>query len=102
MMAIAFTGYVLSWSQMSYWAAVVISSLVRTLPVWGQDLLVWVWGGFSVGTPTLKLFFVLHFLLPWGALLLVLVHLLALHGVGSSTSLGYSGSLGKVPFFPTY
>ena len=100
--AVAFTGYVLVWSQIRYWAAVVITSLLRVLPVWGESLLLWIWGSYNVRTATLKLFFTIHFLLPFLILLVVIVHLLALHKVGSTTFLGYSGNLYKVPFFPYY
>jgi len=62
--AVAFTGYSLGWSQMGYWGVVVITSLIRVVPQVGSSLLMWVWGGFSVGNPTLKFFFVVHFLLP--------------------------------------
>ena len=102
MIAIAFTGYTLSWSQMSYWAAVVITSLIRTIPFFGDSLLLWIWGGYRVGNATLKLFFVLHFLLPWFLLIVVVYHLLSLHSVGSTSNLGYRGGLGKVTFFPFY
>jgi ubiquinol-cytochrome c reductase cytochrome b subunit len=76
--------------------------LFRVLPFWGESLVLWLWGGFRVGGSTLKFFFVIHFFFPWLVLLLVLFHLLALHEIGRSSSLGYSGSLNLIRFFPYY
>lgn len=98
----AFTGYVLGWSQMAYWGAVVITRLVRVIPYRGTIILQWIWGGFSVGNATLKFFFVIHFLLPWLICLLAMYHLTRLHKVGRTRILGYSGGLFKVRFWPYY
>lgn len=84
LMAVAFLGYVLPFGQMSLWGATVITNLVRVLPLVGSRLLLWLWWGFSVGNLTCKLFFRLHFLLPFVLVVLVLVHLLGLHFSGSS------------------
>lgn len=100
-MGAAFFGYVLVWSQISYWAAVVITSLVTVLP-WGEPLLYWIWGGFNIGTAFLHLSFVLHFILPWFILFIVVVHLQLLHKTGSTSVIYYSGVLGKHSFWPYY
>jgi quinol-cytochrome oxidoreductase complex cytochrome b subunit len=68
----------------------------------GSDLLFWVWGGYSVGPATLKFFFTLHYLLPWVILVVVLLHLVLLHGVGRTSPLFYRGSLTKGWFHPYY
>lgn len=99
---IAFIGYSLVWSQMSYWAVVVITSLVSVIPYVGLDILIWVWGGYSVGGGALKLFFSLHFLLPFLLLIFIMIHLLLLHTPGSSRSLGYNGDNFKIVFNPLY
>src|SRR5918912_927882 len=65
MMATAFMGYVLPWGQMSYWAATVITNLFSAVPVVGNDIVTLLWGGFTVGNPTLNRFFSLHYLLPF-------------------------------------
>src|SRR5882672_85249 len=65
MVATAFMGYVLPWGQMSYWAATVITNLFSAIPVFGQDIVTLLWGGFTVGNPTLNRFFSLHYLLPF-------------------------------------
>jgi ubiquinol-cytochrome c reductase cytochrome b/c1 subunit len=84
MMGTGFLGYVLPWGQMSYWGAAVITNLITAVPVVGEDLVVWVWGGFSVGDATLNRFYALHFLLPMVIFALVIVHMWALHAVHSN------------------
>ena len=65
MMATGFMGYVLPWGQMSFWGATVITNLFSAIPLVGDDITVWLWGGFSVDNPTLNRFFSLHYLLPF-------------------------------------
>jgi len=56
---VSFLGYVLPWGQISFWAATVITNLLYVIPYVGGIILEWVWGGFSVGGPTLSRFFYL-------------------------------------------
>ena len=63
MIIVAFLGYVLPWGQMSFWAASVITNLISIIPFIGTDLVVWLWGGYAVGHPTLNRFFSLHYFL---------------------------------------
>src|SRR3989339_313374 len=79
MMATAFMGYVLPWGQMSFWGATVITNLFSAIPIIGDYIVTWVWGGFSVDVPTINRFFVWHYLLPAIIIGLVVVHLWALH-----------------------
>ena len=65
MMATAFLGYVLPWGQMSFWGATVITNLFSAIPVVGNSIVTWLWGGFAVDNPTLNRFFALHYLLPF-------------------------------------
>ena len=65
MMATAFMGYVLPWGQMSFWGATVITNLFSAIPVVGETIVSFLWGGYSVGNPTLNRFFSLHYLLPF-------------------------------------
>lgn len=102
LMAEAFIGYVLVWAQMRFWASVVITSLLSVIPVFGPQIVVWVWGGFGVSSATLKFFFVVHFLLPWALILVVLSHLLFLHDTGSTSKLFCHGDYDKIFFFPFY
>lgn len=78
----AFLGYVLPFGQMSIWGATVITNLVSAIPYLGNDLVITIWGGFSVGNPTLNRFFSLHYLLPFILFALVFLHLNALHEHG--------------------
>ena len=101
-MASAFLGYVLPWGQISFWGATVITSLFAVLPYIGNDVVVWLWGGFGVRNPTLVRFFAFHFLVPFIVTAIVLIHLLFLHQAGSSNPLGVKSDLDKIPFQPYY
>ena len=103
MIGTAFLGYVLPYSQMSLWGATVITNLISAIPWVGQDVVEFIWGGFSVNNATLNRFFALHFVLPFVLAALVLMHLIALHGtVGSSNPLGISNNYDRIPFAPYY
>jgi len=102
MMGTAFLGYVLPFGQMSIWGATVITNLLSAVPYLGKDLVVFVWGGFSVGNPTLTRFYSLHYLLPFILLALVILHLIALHEHGSSNPLGISSNMDKIYFHPYF
>nr|ACT10573.1 cytochrome b [Tigriopus californicus] len=101
-MASAFLGYVLPWGQMSFWGATVITSLFSALPVIGSDVVIWLWGGFSVDNATLTRFFGLHFVLPFMVAGLAGLHLFFLHDQGSSNPLGVSSDYNKVVFHHYY
>jgi len=103
MMATAFLGYVLPYGQMSLWGATVITNLMSAIPWVGQDIVEFLWGGFSVNNATLNRFFALHFVLPFVLAALVLMHLIALHdSAGSSNPLGVSGNYDRIPFAPYF
>uniref|UniRef100_UPI003003923C cytochrome b n=1 Tax=Satsuma myomphala TaxID=358001 RepID=UPI003003923C len=101
-MGTAFLGYVLPWGQMSYWGATVITNLMSAIPYFGTNLVEWVWGGFSVGQPTLNRFYSLHFLLPFVLSVLVMLHLVFLHEKGSTNPLGSLHHVAKIPFHPYF
>ena len=104
MIATAFMGYVLPWGQMSYWAATVITNLFSAIPLVGQRLVTLLWGGYTVGNPTLNRFFSLHYLLPFVIVAVVGLHLIALHQHGSNNPLGIDkrGPQDTIPFHPYY
>src|SRR6201987_5054374 len=104
LIATAFMGYVLPWGQMSYWAATVITSLFSAIPVIGNGIVTFLWGGFTVGDPTLHRFYALHYLLPFVILFVVLLHLIALHRFGSNNPLGIAmkGPQDTLPFHPYF
>nr|AHL44279.1 cytochrome b [Adelphocoris suturalis] len=101
-MATAFLGYVLPWGQMSLWGATVITNLLSAIPYLGNDMVKWLWGGFSVDNATLNRFFTLHFLLPFIISMLVMIHLLFLHQTGSNNPLGLNSNMDKIPFHPYF
>jgi ubiquinol-cytochrome c reductase cytochrome b/c1 subunit len=104
MIMTAFMGYVLPWGQMSYWAATVITNLFSAIPVIGQGIVTFLWGGFTVGNPTLTRFYALHYLLPFIIVAVVLLHLVALHRFGSNNPLGIDlkGPQDTLPFHPYF
>lgn len=104
MMATAFMGYVLPWGQMSFWGATVITNLFSAIPVVGESIVYWLWGGFSVDNPTLNRFFALHFLLPFVIVGVVVLHIWALHTHGSNNPLGIDVKTPQdtIPFHPYY
>jgi ubiquinol-cytochrome c reductase cytochrome b subunit len=103
MIITAFLGYVLPYGQMSLWGATVITNLVSAVPWIGQDIVEFLWGGFSVNNATLNRFFALHFVLPFVLAALVLMHLIALHETaGSSNPLGVSGNYDRITFAPYF
>ena len=88
MMATAFMGYVLPWGQMSFWGATVITNLFSAIPLVGDSIVTWLWGGFSVDNPTLNRFFSLHYLLPFVIAGLTVVHIWAFHHTGNNNPTG--------------
>jgi ubiquinol-cytochrome c reductase cytochrome b/c1 subunit len=88
MMATGFMGYVLPWGQMSFWAATVITNLFSAIPLVGDPIVTWLWGGYAVGNPTLNRFFSLHYLLPFVIAGVVVLHIWALHVVGQNNPTG--------------
>ena len=105
MMATAFMGYVLPWGQMSFWGATVITNLFSSIPLVGDEIVSWLWGGFAVGNPTLNRFFALHYLLPFVIVGVVLLHVWSLHVSGNGNPTGIDvkkASRETVPFHPYY
>ena len=107
MMATAFMGYVLPWGQMSFWGATVITNLFSAIPLVGETIVEWLWGGFAVDNPTLNRFYSLHYLLPMVLVGLVAAHVWALHSVGNNNPTGVDvrpsdAKKDTVPFSPYY
>ncbi|HET7778060.1 MAG TPA: cytochrome bc complex cytochrome b subunit [Rudaea sp.] len=85
LMAEGFLGYVLPWGNMSFWGAKVIISLFGAIPWIGDTLVQWIMGDYNPADATLNRFFALHVVaLPLVLLLLVVLHIFALHEVGSN------------------
>jgi len=94
--AAAFLGYILVWGQISLWGATVITNLITVLP-YGDQLLIWFWGRFSVRGNLLKLFFTLHYITPFIILVIIIVHIILLHSKGRSDRLSNS-NINKITF----
>ena len=84
--------------------ATVITNLFTAIPVFGEPIVTWLWGGFSVDNPTLNRFFSLHYLLPFVMAGVVVLHIWALHVPGNNNPLGIDVKAGQdtVPFHPYY
>jgi ubiquinol-cytochrome c reductase cytochrome b/c1 subunit len=102
MMATGFMGYVLPWGQMSFWGATVITNLFSAVPYFGESIVTLLWGGYSVGNPTLNRFFSLHYLLPFVIAGVVVLHVWALHVAGQNNPAGVEAKTEKdtVAFTP--
>ena len=103
MIITGFLGYVLPFGQMSLWGATVITNLMSAIPWIGQDIVEFLWGGFSVNNATLNRFFALHFVLPFVLAALALMHLIVLHdSAGSGNPIGISANYDRLPFAPYF
>ena len=102
MMATGFLGYTLPWGQMSFWGATVITNFFSAIPIVGESIVTWLWGGYGIGNPTLQRFFSLHYLLPFVIAGVVVLHIWALHVVGQNNPTGVEPKTVKdtVPFSP--
>ena len=102
MIITAFVGYVLPWGQMSLWGATVITNLLSVIPIVGNFIVEWIWGGFSVDNPTLNRFFSIHYLLPFILVSLSLIHILVLHQYGAGNPLGINSKTDKISIYPYF
>ena len=82
--------------------ATVITNLLSAIPVFGQDIVELIWGGFSVSNATLNRFFSLHYLLPFILAALAMLHMITLHQHGSSNPNGITGNVDRVPMHPYF
>jgi len=103
LMATAFMGYLLPWGQMSFWGATVITNLFRATPFFGDQVVIWLRGDYTVGDATLTRFFSLHYLMPFIIFAAVGIHLVALHTVKSSNPSGINlADKDNIPFHPYF
>jgi len=102
MMGTAFTGYVLPWGQMSFWGATVITSMVTAIPVAGKTIVQWLWGGYTIGNPTLNRFYSIHFFFFFLIAGISIIHLALLHKEGSNSPIGSDTGIDDLPFYPYF
>jgi quinol-cytochrome oxidoreductase complex cytochrome b subunit len=98
--ATAFLGYVLPWGQISFWGATVITSIFSAIPVIGDHIVTWLWGGYTVTNVTLNRFYSFHYVLPFIIIAFVLIHLTLLHENGSNNPLGVKTTY--INFYPYF
>ncbi len=115
---VCLTGYLLPWSQLSFWATTVATNSVGAIPYVGQFLVEFLRGGKLVGAPTLGRFYALHVaVIPVLIATVIGAHLFFLERIGVSTppfgrddtknnwqggSFRYEDHPGGIPFFPNY
>lgn len=98
----SFLGYVLIWSQIRFWACTVITSLLIIIPFFGEILLLWIWRNFFISVLTLKIFFLLHFILPLVLIFIIIFHLIFLHNYYRRRKIIFYNKFDKILFFPFY
>ena len=102
-MATSFMGYLLPWGQLSYWGAQVITDLFSVIPFFGDSIVQWLRGDFSVGDATLTRFYSLHYLMPFLMFAVVGIHAISLHTVKSSNPTGLAlEEKDHIPFHPYF
>jgi len=97
-MTTAFLDYVLSWGQISYWGATVITKLTTAIPYIRTTIVEWHWRGYSINNATLYRFLSLHFILQFIIIFLIILHLYFLHETGSKNPIVINRNFYKIPF----
>lgn len=97
-----FRGYVLVGSQIRLWAAIVITSLIRVIPIVGETLIYMVWRGYTISWVTIQILTLIHFILPFLVLIVILIHLISLHKRGRTRIIFSHSGIEKIPFYPYY
>ncbi len=101
-----FSGYLLPWNTLAFFATKVGTELVNTVPVVGQPLLIFLRGGEDVTGATLTRFFGFHVaVLPMLTALVLALHLLMVQFQGMSVPPSMQGQedrMKKMPFFPNF
>jgi quinol-cytochrome oxidoreductase complex cytochrome b subunit len=106
--AFGFTGYLLPWNQLAFWATTVGTESARKVPVVGPWLQYFLRGGDAVTGETLSRFFVVHvIILPWVLTGLIAVHLflMRLNNLATLEPVGQEKVLPPergIPFFPVH
>lgn len=107
-MTFGFTGYLLPWNQLAYWATTVGTEVAGAIPVIGDSIKTLLRGGDAVGSETLSRFFVIHvIILPWIMTFFVFFHLFLVRyfGISPVTPVGSDETIKEgegVPFYPNH
>jgi len=97
---IAFLGYSLIWTQISYWGIIVITNFISTIPYIGKIILNWIWGNFNINIILINRFFIIHFITPIILILLIIIHINILHINKSSNPLGINNNIDLITLNP--
>lgn len=101
-MAEAFLGYALPWGQISYWGATVVTNMFTVIPLVGEKLCYYIWGGWTVCNATLERFYTFHFIIPFLIVCVAVLHLFYLHENGRNNPLGIKVRSMRISFHPYY
>lgn len=101
-MIVAFLGYCLVYGQMSHWGATVITNLITAIPVIGESMVKYIWGGYSVSNPTITRFAIGHYMLGISILGIIIIHLKTLHENGSTNPIGVNSNIDRISIYPYY
>ncbi len=92
----SFTGYLLPWDQLSYWAVTVGTNLISYVPVLGRQLSDLLIGGEQIGQATLLRFYALHVaVLPVALALVLMIHIWRVRKDGFAVKRGEVGSFAE-------
>lgn len=98
----SFLGYSLIWNQISYWAIIVITNFISSIPYLGIIIVKWIWGDFNINNILINRFFSLHFIIPNVTIIIIILHLIILHYNKSSNPLGLNSNLDLINLNPIY
>nr|YP_010388120.1 cytochrome b [Aclerda takahashii]UPO69104.1 cytochrome b [Aclerda takahashii] len=102
LMAESFIGYSLIWNQMSYWAMMVITNFISTIPNLGKKMIKLLWGNFNINIILINRFFTIHFLVPALIMLTSLTHLIILHNNKSNNPMGLNNKIDLIKLNPLF
>ena len=96
----SFIGYSLIWNQISYWAIIVITNFLSSIPIIGNSIVLWLWGNFKIDKILINRFFSIHFIIPFIILIIILIHLIILHLNKSINPIGIRNKIDLVNLNP--
>jgi cytochrome b6 len=103
-LAFGFSGYLLPWNELSFFATQVGTDIAGTIPLIGKSIKTFILGGSEVSGATISRFFWLHIgILPMLTVMLLGIHVLLVQTLGMSKPIGIpENEVKEVPFFPNF
>lgn len=99
---ISFLGYSLIWNQISYWAIIVITNFISSIPIVGSTIVKWIWGNFNINNILINRFFSIHFIIPLLSIIIILIHLTILHLNKSTNPIGLNQNIDLINLNPIF